>query len=176
MFRGRVFIFLFQSFPLGDKSSVNLRGEFHTENVTTYDEITKSAIENEDEDITMTEGNEISTTDGQTEAATPAENPETGASSDGPSTIPKLVVSEGKDKKSNQPVDLNALYPMFWSLQGYFSSPTKTFEPERFEKFKTGLEATLSAFKSINTDLENQKSQRSSEEARKSTKRKRTGD
>lgn len=36
-FCGRVFIFLFQVFPLGDKSSVNLRGEYHVENVTSYD-------------------------------------------------------------------------------------------------------------------------------------------
>jgi len=36
-FCGRVFIFMFQSFPLGDKSSVNLRGEYHVENVTTFD-------------------------------------------------------------------------------------------------------------------------------------------
>ena len=38
VFCGRVFIYLFQSFPLSDKSSVNLRGDFHVENVTTYDE------------------------------------------------------------------------------------------------------------------------------------------
>lgn len=37
-FCGRVFIFMFQSFPLGDKSSVNLRGEYHVENVTTFDQ------------------------------------------------------------------------------------------------------------------------------------------
>lgn len=36
-FCGRVFIFMFQSFPLGDKSSVNLRGEYHVENVTHFD-------------------------------------------------------------------------------------------------------------------------------------------
>ncbi|KAK3296284.1 THO complex subunit 1 transcription elongation factor-domain-containing protein [Chaetomium fimeti] len=39
-FCGRVFIFMFQSFPLGDKSSVNLRGEYHVENVTTFDQET----------------------------------------------------------------------------------------------------------------------------------------
>jgi THO complex subunit 1 len=38
-FCGRVFIFLFQSFPLGDRSSVNLRGEYHVENVTTYEDM-----------------------------------------------------------------------------------------------------------------------------------------
>ncbi|VUC23321.1 unnamed protein product [Clonostachys rosea] len=43
-FCGRVFIFLFQSFPLGDRSSVNLRGEYHIENVTTFE----PTIENED--------------------------------------------------------------------------------------------------------------------------------
>lgn len=37
VFCGRVFFFLFQSFPLGDKSSVNLRGEFHIDNVTTFE-------------------------------------------------------------------------------------------------------------------------------------------
>ncbi|EQK99762.1 nuclear matrix protein [Ophiocordyceps sinensis CO18] len=36
-FCGRVFIFLFQSFPLGDRSSVNLRGEYHVENVTSFE-------------------------------------------------------------------------------------------------------------------------------------------
>lgn len=36
-FCGRVFIFMFQSFPLGDRSSVNLRGEYHVENVTSYE-------------------------------------------------------------------------------------------------------------------------------------------
>lgn len=39
-FCGRVFIFMFQSFPLGDRSSVNLRGEYHVENVTAYDQST----------------------------------------------------------------------------------------------------------------------------------------
>jgi len=37
VFCGRVFFFLFQTFPLGDKSSVNLRGEYHTENVTVFE-------------------------------------------------------------------------------------------------------------------------------------------
>lgn len=177
VFCGRVFIFLFQSFPLGDKSSVNLRGEFHTENITTYDEITKPAIENEDEDTTMAEGNDDSTPDGQTEGVSPAGNREAGAGSEGTSQIPRVLVSrEKKKQQQKEPVDLDALYPVFWSLQAYFSSPTQTFDSDRFATFKTGLEATLSAFKNINTDLEDQKSQRSSEEVRKSNKRKRVAD
>lgn len=38
VFCGRVYVFLFQSFPLGHKGSVNLRGEFHVGNVTTFED------------------------------------------------------------------------------------------------------------------------------------------
>lgn len=38
VFCGRVYIFLFQSFPLGHKGSVNMRGEFHVGNVTTFED------------------------------------------------------------------------------------------------------------------------------------------
>lgn len=162
MFCGRVFIYLFQSFPLGDKSSVNLRGEFHSENVTTFDEIAKESTEQK-EDTTMTEGPEP-TAPGEA-AAGQAES----------SKLPRVVVSTGDEKKSDE-VDLNALYPLFWSLQAYFSAPSKMFDAERFTSFKTGMEATLAAFKNINTEMENESSVRASEDARKSNKRKRIGD
>lgn len=47
-FCGRVFFFLFQIFPLGEQSSVNLRGEFHTDNVTIFDD-EKGAAEKQPE-------------------------------------------------------------------------------------------------------------------------------
>lgn len=167
VFCGRVFIYLFQSFPLGDKSSVNLRGEFHSENVTTYDEIAKQSFEQQEEDISMTEGAET-TTPGETEAGEPVIPEQT-------PKVPKVVVSKGDQKKSDD-VDLNALYPLFWSLQAYFSSPSKMFEAERFTSFKTGMEATLAAFNNINIEMENESSVRASEDARKSNKRKRIAD
>ena len=167
-----MFIFLFQSFPLGDKSSVNLRGEFHTENVTTYDEITKPNPE-DDEDTTMTEGNEDSSAtegkaDGTAQGGSQKTNDET--------KVPKVIVSGDKKEQPKENVDLDALYPLFWSLQSYFSAPSKMFDADRFASFKAGLAATLSAFKNINTEMENQAASRSSEEARKSHKRKRTED
>ncbi|KAJ5675734.1 hypothetical protein N7462_008631 [Penicillium macrosclerotiorum] len=166
VFCGRVFIFLFQSFPLGDKSSVNLRGEFHTENVTTYDESVKSADFDEG-DTTMTEGNDSS----------PAEGPVEGTSqSEEPSQVPKVVVSADQKDKTKEKVDLDALYPAFWSLQSYFSAPSKMFDTARFADFRAGLEATLLAFKNINTELDKQNGSRASEEARKSNKRKRVAD
>ncbi|KAJ5824303.1 THO complex subunit THOC1 [Penicillium robsamsonii] len=168
VFCGRVFIYLFQSFPLGDKSSVNLRGEFHSENVTTFDEIANESTEKQEQDTTMTEGAEPAAPGGA--EAGQAEIP-----SQQTSKVPKVVVSTGDGKKSDD-VDLNALYPLFWSLQAYFSAPSKMFDAERFTSFKTGMEATLAAFKNINTEMENESSARASEDARKSNKRKRIAD
>ena len=48
VFCGRVFIYLFQSFPLGDKSAVNLRGEYHVENTTVYDDVPPGANKTND--------------------------------------------------------------------------------------------------------------------------------
>jgi THO complex subunit 1 len=176
VFCGRVFIFLFQSFPLGDKSSVNLRGEFHTENVTTYDDIVKPIHHATEEDIAMTEGDSTPT---ESQADGTSRSGSRGTGTDEKPHVPKVVLpknntSRGKGPK--EPVDLDALYPIFWSLQAYFSAPSKLFDPDRLGSFKAGLESTLSAFKNINTELDSQGGGRSSDEARKSNKRKRVAD
>ncbi|KAJ5681600.1 uncharacterized protein N7477_001540 [Penicillium maclennaniae] len=176
VFCGRVFIFLFQSFPLGDKSSVNLRGEFHTENVTTYDDIVKPIHHAPEEDITMTDG-DSTLTESQADSTSRAESRGTGV--DEKSNVPNVLVSRDKKRNGREPneyVDLDVLYPIFWSLQTYFSAPSTLFDPDRLVSFKAGLEATLSAFKNINTELDSQGGGRSSEEARKSHKRKRVAD
>ncbi|KAF7116534.1 hypothetical protein CNMCM5793_005015 [Aspergillus hiratsukae] len=177
VFCGRVFIFLFQSFPLGDKSAVNLRGEYHTENVTTFDDITKSGTkEIDDMDVEMSDAKEPSTA---TEAHGPSDSEPLPSASDSQTLVqeqakvPKLVVSKTTDKDTEKPVDLDALYPLFWGLQAYFSAPTRVFDSQHFSSFKTGLESTLIAFKNIRTDLENQSASKTAEEIRKSTKRKR---
>ncbi|GKZ21437.1 THO complex subunit 1 [Aspergillus brasiliensis] len=180
VFCGRVFIFLFQSFPLGDKSAVNLRGEYHTDNVTTYDELTKAAAKDvADADVEMSDEQEApTTTEGlkeETEAQT-ASASESHTPAQEPPKTPRVVVSSSKDESQDKGVDLDDLYPIFWGLQAYFSAPTKTFDPQHFAKFKTGLEATISAFKNVDTDLENSSNSKMSEEIRKSNKRKRTTD
>lgn len=105
--------------------------------------------------------------------ATSSENSQE-ASQNGPKT-PRAVTPK-REKDTDRSVDLDALYPMFWGLQAYFSSPTKVFDPQHFATFKAGLESTLSTFKSVNTDLEAQTSNRVSEDLRKSARRKRTAD
>ncbi|KAI1878076.1 uncharacterized protein JN550_000258 [Neoarthrinium moseri] len=129
-FSGRVFIFMFQSFPMGDKGTVNLRGIYHTENVTTWEEIPpKSELEAAD-------SMEVDTK----EEATPKPV----------STGTKAVSFDAKDKAApEKALGPDALYPIFWSMQQYYSQPTKLFDSENMAKFKSGLEATVAAFDSV---------------------------
>ncbi|GAD94918.1 THO complex subunit Tho1 [Paecilomyces variotii No. 5] len=172
VFCGRVFIYLFQSFPLGDKSSVNLRGEYHTENVTTFDEVAREAQKEEkpeEQSPALKEDGPTDTVDANT-APTGHDSP---ASRDAKAKVPgaKLEKDAGKE-----PVDLDMLYPIFWGLQAFFSAPTRLFDPENFASFKNGLEATLSAFKRTNTDIDPRSGGKGSDEAKRGTKRKRTTD
>ncbi|KAH9906171.1 THO complex subunit 1 transcription elongation factor-domain-containing protein [Xylariomycetidae sp. FL2044] len=126
-FCGRVYIFMFQSFPLGDRSSVNLRGEYHVENVTTFEEsqaVPEPSADKMDVDTTKDEKD--------------------------PPTTAKAVSFDAKNKtEPAKPLDTDALYPVFWSLQHLFSQPTTLFESSQLAKFKSGMEATMSAFETV---------------------------
>ncbi|KAK4167678.1 THO complex subunit 1 transcription elongation factor-domain-containing protein [Cladorrhinum sp. PSN259] len=126
-FAGRILIFMFQSFPLGDKSAVNLRGEYHVENVTTYDQDPPKSLEDADKmDVDA---------DVDMDVGTPGDRSRRGKSN-----------GAEEDKK---PLDPDALYPIFWSLQESFNQPKRLFEPSNFASFKTGIETTMTAFLAI---------------------------
>jgi THO complex subunit 1 len=125
-FCGRVFIFMFQSFPLGDKSSVNLRGEYHVENVTTFDE-------------------EVAVADADADAD-------------------KMDVDTDAKPQKDKPLDPDALYPIFWSLQESFNQPKKLFDPAHFAAFKTGLEATMATFRSVKPEQSSRAKEKPAEE------------
>ncbi|KAF5535591.1 nuclear matrix p84 [Fusarium mexicanum] len=127
-FCGRVFIFMFQSFPLGDKSSVNLRGEYHVENVTTY-EVTRA----EDESKMAVDEPEEQLKE-QTESK----------------STPKSA--DAKKAEKEKPLSTDELYPIFWSLQEYFSQPKKLFETTNLSSFKEGLAATMKVFQTVHND------------------------
>lgn len=153
VFCGRVFIFLFQSFQLGDKSSVNLRGEFHTENVTHYDPAprrSEDAIKPMEID---TDGGRPASSGGQTPASLTADadaSQRTGRST----PIPAKSKSDAK-APTVPPPDLDALFPQFWSLQALFSNPKRLFESAAMAQFRGGMAATLSCFKSLSTTVPN---------------------
>ena len=151
-FCGRVYIFLFQSFPLGDRSSVNLRGAYHVENVTLYE--------------TSPEGNDSSMDiDGAAEGHSETR---------GPVDVPGKVTSNAKD--CAKPLDLEQLYPLFWSLQESFSQPLKLFEQRYFSKFKDNLGATMKLFTANPVETSNAPVSKPAEDERVNLKRKREGD
>lgn len=135
VFCGRVYIFLFQSFPLGDKSSVNLRGEFHVENVTTF-EVSAQTSEKAEDRMDVDVGGEaeaVKAPDGMREE----------------DEIAKSGAPDQNVKEKSQTLDTDTLYPIFWSLQHAFSNPVRLFSEENFNDFKKGLEATLAKFKEV---------------------------
>ncbi|EXM30937.1 hypothetical protein V3481_013457 [Fusarium oxysporum f. sp. vasinfectum] len=119
---------MFQSFPLGDKSSVNLRGEYHVENVTTYE-----ATRAEDESKMVVDE--------------PEEQLKEQAES---KSTPKSADAKKADKE--KPLSTDELYPLFWSLQEYFSQPKKLFETTNLTSFKEGLAATMKVFQTVHND------------------------
>jgi THO complex subunit 1 len=152
-FCGRVFIFLFQSFPLGDKSSVNLRGEYHTENVTTFDELPAREPEPESMDVDS---------DTNKPPVPSLKVPTNGVSN----------TSKTADSKAEKPIPVDELYPIFWSLQQSFSQPKKLFDQAHFAAFKTNLQATMVMFKSVQNESIDRPT-KSTDDSKRGTKRKR---
>lgn len=166
---------MFQSFPLGDKSSVNLRGEFHTENITTFDNIVKTS----QEDVMETEPTESKETiekTPQVAQSEPINDSETTQSVKEGTPAVAEAVHEKKENDPSKTVDLDALYPIFWGLQGFFSAPTRLFDSQNFASFRTGLEKTLSTFKLMNTVTDTWSTAKAPDELRRGLKRKRNGE
>ncbi|PPJ58571.1 hypothetical protein CBER1_06679 [Cercospora berteroae] len=152
IFCGRVFFFLFQTFPLGDKSSVNLRGEFHVENTTKFEV-----------DEGLGEGMQV---DPEPVEAAAASKESTPAPTSKPGS--KAVPIKAPKKTAEEVVlTTNELYPIFWRLQHDFSDPTRLFDRGNFESFKKGLANTLLKFKKTPTVVQT----KAGEEDKRGTKR-----
>jgi THO complex subunit 1 len=158
-FCGRVFIFMFQSFPLGDRSSVNLRGEYHTENVTSFDALPHKDLEPEQMDVDSDDrSNTKPVTNGA--AGKVGEDSQTGA---------KGVTFS----KPETPLSADELYPIFWSLQESFNQPKRLFDPTNFTGFKAGLESTMAMFKSVQNEMTG-RPMKAVDDGKRGTKRKRS--
>lgn len=66
----------------------------------------------------------------------------------------------------------DALYPIFWALQQNFSQPKRLFDQANFAEFKSGLEATMAMFKTVQAESMGRPT-KATEETKKGTKRKR---
>ena len=139
VFCGRIFFYLFQTFPLGDKSSVNLRGEYHTENVTFYEQNPPEISVAEPMDI----GEEPvgAAEENNTDSGEDVQKADAGKT-DREETLSKIDQEADTIKNDN-----SSFYPIFWRLQTDFSEPTRLFKDENFALFKEGLEKTIERFK-----------------------------
>lgn len=142
-FCGRVFIFLFQSFPLGDRSSVNLRGEYHVENVTTYE---------------RTVGDESKMSINTPDPAPPQ--------------TPEGKDEKSESKKPSDSLSFDELYDLFWPLQESFSQPLSLFNLTAFKVFQHGVEETVKKFRTYPSD-EGTRAMSTLEEPKQRLKRKR---
>lgn len=178
VFCGRVFIFLFQSFPLGDKSSVNLRGEFHIENTTAYEDLSTKVETNQKDGMELDQkqgiNEEIGTSQGTTEAVTASE--EINAAHGQTIALPEIAEKDhGIGKPQDAVLDLDSLYSMFWSLQETFSTPTRLFDESNLSAFKIGLESTIAKFREVQRELEARGPSKLPDESKRGVKRKRNG-
>lgn len=140
IFCGRILIFLSKSFPIGEKSGVNLRGEFNTQNVTVYDETPQ-------EPVPPPQDMEIDQNEEEKKEETPTAVEGDAKSEDGAKGSKAVSFTAGQEpKRTPEVLDANTLYPLFWSLQRDFADPTRLFQPEGLEHFKNGLAATMARF------------------------------
>ena len=175
VFCGRVFIYMFQSFPLGDKSSVNLRGEYHTENVTTFDEpVTmpeqpKSGLMDVDSKMGNTDSEQMES--GQPANATLETKKATFPEATQPETLVKA--DDRPNKTENTEDDPKNFYAEFWSLQRNFAMPTRLFEEENFQELKKGMSSTIRKFQTVNQGLQARNPSVAVDDMKRSTKRER---
>jgi THO complex subunit 1 len=156
-FCGRVFIFLFQSFPLGDKSSVNLRGEYHVENVTAFDVL--PAKDADPEKMVV---------DSEAKDKTQAVNGTSRKTAEDSINVPKGV----SFSIAETVLSADELYPIFWALQQNFSQPKRLFDQANFAEFKAGLEATMAMFVKVQAETIGRPT-KTVEDSKRGTKRKR---
>jgi THO complex subunit 1 len=173
VFCGRVYIFLFQVISFGDRSSVNLRGEYHLENTTSFEE-PKPTMKDESVEETMEDDAEEKT---ETQSSAPNADATKGASApsvtvtEEDSKTAKTVTFDPKDA-SQKPMDMDTLYPIFWSLQHDFCNPLRLFDAENLRNFKNGLGATMAKFQEVQKEQADRGSIQVSDD-KKGVKRKR---
>ena len=98
------------------------------------------------------------------------------ASAERPEAGPKSVQFEPKEEKLPEGrVDMDTLYSVFWTLQVYFSQPTKLFEEQNFQNFKSGLQSTIGKFKDVHQEQQARGSTKFPVESQRGVKRKRSG-
>lgn len=158
VFCGRIFFYLFQTFPLGDKSSVNLRGEYHSENVTNFEQTFYESPASDPMDIV----------DEPAKAVEEGLLPNSGTANDEGKSDKDEASAKIEEKAQETKRENSKFYPIFWRLQNDFCEPTRLFNDANFVPFREGLESTLSRFQQTPVVVQT----RTGVESQRGTKRK----
>ena len=146
---------------------MNLRGEYHVENVTIFEDLLAKVEAHQDGAMDIDKHE-----DGVLETNDPTSKTENG------DNVDHAVVADRTTKLTQEEVqgktsDLDTLYPIFWSLQESFSMPTRLFDTNHFQMFKKGLDTTIRKFQSVHQELQARGTSRQLDESKRPTKRKR---
>ncbi|KAG0310121.1 hypothetical protein BGZ99_000645 [Dissophora globulifera] len=127
VFCGRILMLLSSVFPITERSGVNLKGDFHTDNVTLV----------ESEDITAVQ--DMSPSHSRKDDASNVPN---GTSMD----VDEDTKNTTQDDRDAVKKELS-FYTEFWSLQGFFCNPALLINsPTNMAKLQTGIEHALAKF------------------------------
>lgn len=124
------------------------------------------------------EGSKSSTTDAaapQDQATEQSKDPK-----HQPSPASKIVKfdemnEKGEDRSHDTALDMDTLYPIFWSLQENFSTPTRLFEEKNLQLLKDGLESTMRKFREVHQELSARGTSKLPDEGKRGVKRRRNG-
>lgn len=153
VFCGRIRLFLANIFPLGERSGVNLRGEFNKENITTFEtdpevDANEGKREDETDDDQMVEDSLIPKGEADSKPSVLVEAPEDGEEVEEKATADDATGAAEKKDTPIQEADKKRapgepdFYTLFWSLQRYFSDPPSLFD----KPVNASLPSSLSKF------------------------------
>ncbi|KAF9282879.1 hypothetical protein BGZ68_005694 [Mortierella alpina] len=142
VFCGRILILLSSVFPLTERSGVNLRGDFNTENVTLV----------ESEDVTIVP--ELT--------STPQQSQKDEGSQGSAAESMEVDDDQGKsEKKEDASRNESAFYTEFWGLQAFFCNPaTLVNSRENMDKLEQGMEHALAKFSEVKEAEQRSRGQR----------------
>lgn len=105
-FSGEILMYLAHAFPLTEKSALNIRGNYNTENITYYEGDGRSSEQQENEE--QQEDVEMKDSDQQ-------------------ETAKSTPTPEEQEQADPEKAKKDAMYRRFWSLQDIFCDPTLLF-------------------------------------------------
>ncbi|EMR11306.1 hypothetical protein PNEG_00335 [Pneumocystis murina B123] len=122
LFSGNISMFLSYIFPLRERSGLNLRGDFHVENVTVWDDLNHIFHDNQKQQSEIKKDDKLSE---------------------------KEKKRDTSDNERKEKIPLDTFYTIFWSMQKFFSDPSLLYNPKEMQEFKLNSSIVLDKIKSL---------------------------